>query len=162
MTIRRISLFCLIILISNSVFATAPLHDFLTYQGRTIAIYPEECCWLKKPRSKELDRIQKENIEQRSCSAIGGPVSKIKLEKNKLYLIGLYQCGGDLPLNQVYPQFKQPPLATWLTGTYRSDFNYLCHKGHIPISEINLTFTVKEGIVTSISTVKKDKSICKE
>jgi len=160
MTKNCISFFCLIFLINHNAFATEPLHDQLTYQGHTGNIFPSECCWLNKPRSTELDKIERDNIEKRSCSAIGGPVSKLKLEKNKLYLTSLYQCGGDLPLSEVYPKFKQPPLAIWLTGTYHSNLNFLCHKGHKLIYEFNHTFIVKEGIVTSKSTVKNDKSTC--
>ncbi len=161
MATRRISFFCLILLTTQNIFATQPLYDQLTYQGYTGYIFPSECCWLKKPRSKKLDKIQKDNIEKRSCSAIGGPVSKLKLENNKLYLTSLYQCGGDLPLSDVYPKLKQPALATWLTGTYKVKLNEIClTKGYNSVYEFHHTLIVKEGILTSISTTKNDKSTC--
>lgn len=161
MSINRISILCLILLVVQNVSATELLIDQITYQGYKGNIFPSECCWLKKPKSKELSRIERNNIEKRTCTAIGGPVSKLELVKDKLYLTSLYQCGGDLPLSEVYPELKQPALAVWLSGTYQASLNSLClNKYYETIYEFRHTLTVEKGIVTSISTTKNDRTAC--
>ncbi len=148
---------------TKSLFATEPLHDELTFEGHTGNIFPSKCCWLKKPDSKKLREIERDIIENRSCSAIGGPVSKLKLENNKLFLTSLYQCGGDIELSEVYPEFTEPALAVWLSGTYYTNLNYLCrNKKGKPVYEFEHTLIVNKGIVTSKTTVNNDKSSCVE
>lgn len=109
---KRILLFCLLLFSAQSVMATQPLIDQLTSEGYKGIIFPEDCCWLKKPKSRKLTKLARES----SCSAIGGPVSNIKLENDQLFLTGLYKCGGDISLSEVYPKFGEQELATWLSG----------------------------------------------
>ncbi len=158
---NRLFLLCLILFSTQSVIATEPLHDELTSQGNKGDIFPSKCCWLNKPDSKELRKIQRDIIEKRSCSAIGGPVSKLKLEKDKLFLTSLYKCGGNIELSEVYPSFKKTELAVWLTDTYHANLNYLCRdKNGKPVYEIELKLIVDKGIVMSKSTVTNNKSAC--
>ncbi len=153
--------FIVFLLSTQSMSATEPLHDTLSYQGQTGNIFPEKCCWLKKPESKELRALEIKIMEQGRCSAIGGPVSQLKLEDKKLFLTGLYKCGGDIPLSDVYPAFTKPALAVWLSGTFHSNLKYLCHnkKGRM-VFETEMTLVVEKGLVIKNTKKINDKSSC--
>ena len=155
---NRILFFWCILFTTQGAIATEPLHDKLIYQGHTGNIFSLKSSWLKKPKSKELTEIIR---NMGFCSAIGGPVSKLKLENNKLYLTSLYKCGGDIELSEVYPKLTTPALATWLTGTYLVNLNYLCrnNKGRF-VYRVELSLKVNKGIVSSIKTINNDKSTC--
>lgn len=154
---KYILLFGLLLLSAQSVIATEPLVDQLTAEGYDGIIFPEKCCWLEKPKSKKLKKLARES----SCSAIGGPISNIKLEDDRLFLTGLYKCGADILLSEVYPKFGQQQLATWLNGTYYAKLNYLClDKSYTNVYEFEHTLIVKKGIVVSKETIVNDKSTC--
>ncbi len=154
---KHILLFCLLLFSAQSVMATQPLIDQLTSDGYDGIIFPKKCCWLEKPKSRKLKKL----IRESSCSAIGGPVSNIKLEDDRLFLTSLYRCGSDIALKEVYPKFGEQELAKWLSGTYYAKLNYLClDKSYKNVYEFEHTLIVNKGIVLSKETVVNDKSNC--
>lgn len=53
-------------------FATEPLHDQLTIDAEQGQIFPEKCCWIDLPESRQLQELR---LSDR-CSALGGPVGQ--------------------------------------------------------------------------------------
>lgn len=158
---KRLFFFCALLFSAQSVMATEPLHDRLSYQGYEGNIFPSECCWLEKKDSRQLRELQGKIFREQSCSAIGGPVSDLKLEDDKLFLTSLRVCGGDIALSKIYPKTEQPIFADWLTDTYSTQFNYLCHnEDNRSVYEFEHTLVVEKGILMSKETIVNDRSTC--
>src|SRR3546814_4697609 len=43
-------------LAGSPAYATEPLHDLVTMDGKTGFLFPDKCCWVKLPSSDKLDR----------------------------------------------------------------------------------------------------------
>src|SRR3546814_18528393 len=79
-------------LAGSPAYATEPLHDLVTMDGKTGFLFPDKCCWVKLPSSDKLDAAK---LEGTQCSAIGGPVGNFELADGKLLLRRLRACDGD-------------------------------------------------------------------
>ena len=158
--LSRICFFFFFIAIVEKTFATEPLHDQYVLGEKSGRIFPSECCWMSLPPSERLTAMKKAEV---GCSAIGGPVGEFKLQSGKLWLTGLLTCGGEVSLRKVYPDFENPALANWLTGTFKTQVGFLCYDNSAePIYSVKQVLTVEEGVVTSLSETKNDTSACSE
>jgi hypothetical protein len=153
----RAALLLALLLSSQLSSATEPLHDHLVFGNRSGVIFPPKCCWVDLPKTERLQAMRKAE----RCSAIGGPVGQFKYEAGQLWLTGLYRCGGPVPLKDVYPDFDNPALAVWLSGTFHARLDWLCRdkQGRF-VYGTELTLTVERGTVTAVSEANYDKSSC--
>jgi hypothetical protein len=147
----------LLLALASSALATEPLLDQLTIRDQRGPIFPEKCCWLGLPESKQLRSAR---LAER-CSAIGGPVGQYKLERNRLWLVGLYACRGGIPLKAIYPALPNPALAEWLSGKFFAMVDWLCRsQSGVPVYRKELQLTVKRGIVVSSKEKLNDDGAC--
>lgn len=102
------------LLASQNVLATDPMNDRLNYEGNWGSIATATGGRIDIPNSEQLNAMQRSYFENRSCTAPGAPAASLKLDNDKLYLLNLYDCSGDIPLSKIYPELKQPVLANWL------------------------------------------------
>lgn len=110
---------------SGGGFATEPLHDHVVIEGKAGLLLPETCCWVKLPPSPALSAAKR----SQRCSALGGPVGNFRLQDNKLILVSLRTCSGELPLQQFYAGAPKEMAATWLSGKFRVELDPLCTTG---------------------------------
>lgn len=137
--------------------ATEPLVDQVSVGERTGVIWPKKCCWVGLPSS---DKLREVAIAER-CSAIGGPVGVFRLDHGKLFLTALYRCGGPFPVQEIYPQYKSPQLADWVSGLYSAKLDWLCRdSASRPIYRTELELEIKDGIVTILKERTNDSSAC--
>jgi hypothetical protein len=141
--------------------ATEPLHDLLEFGTMKGVLLPSKCCWVDLPATKRLREVRMAEFGQ--CSAVGGVVGRFKYEDGKIWLVGLYKCGGSIPLKEIYPEFESPTLATWLNGTFEAKFDWLCEdKNGYYVYKSVIKLVVDEGRVSSFSETKYDKSSCRD
>lgn len=137
----------------HAAMATEPLLDTIEIGNEHGLFMPEQCCWIKlpdTPRLREAKRAQR-------CTAVGGPVGRFRLEGDRLLLVGLRVCSGDIPLHAVYPDLAGPTPASWLNGTFHVLVNRTCTSGKgVDSHRDTMTLSVKDGIVTTMSR-KRDK-----
>lgn len=137
--------------------ATEPLHDQLIIDSQSGQIFPEKCCWVDLPDSELLRSAR---LAER-CSAIGGPIGQFKLAEDRIWLSGLYRCGGALPLKSFFPNLPDPALAEWLSGKFFARVDYLCRNqagALVYRREINLV--IQHGVVKSREEKVNDDSSC--
>lgn len=151
-----ILLFCMAVAMPG--FATEPLHDQYDADGLTGRIFPSECCWLQLPASTRLSEMKK---AEQGCSAIGGPVGTFKLDGGKLWLTGLYKCGGPVDLHEVYPDRESPVLADWLNGTFKTQLGFVCYDKQMrQVYQLEQVLTVEGGVVRDVVETSNDVSAC--
>jgi len=149
---------CFVFGFISSVFASEPLHDRLIIGESEGIIFPEKCCWLDLPKSKKLRELK---FKQR-CSAIGGPVGIFTLADGKLWLTGLRVCGGEISLNEVYPDRSSNTFANWLNGKFYAYMDFLCRISKSKkIYKTELELNVEKGVVISKRVISNDESACK-
>ncbi len=151
--------FGLLFLLSAATFpseATRPLIDTIVVGEESGEILPEECCWVKLPKTESLTAAKLAE----SCSAIGGPVGRFELIGEQIWLVGLLRCGGEMPLSYVYPDMPARVPATWLNGTYFVNLSPRCF-GPMGAEKNrkHLTLRVAAG-VASIQAQRIDESEC--
>ena len=137
-----------LLLASLSCYATRPLMDSINYDGRSTIVWSDDRPWLDLPENEKFTELRR----TQRCSAIGGPRAKWRLEDNRLWLVGLFKCGGDIPLENVYGN-SESILATWITG------NLLTHKGKllcrefygVGIYETTIVLRIKNGILMGVT-----------
>lgn len=100
-----------LLLASLHCHSSTPLMDSIEYDGQTTIAWPDDKPWFDLPANEKLTELRR----TQRCSAIGGPRAKWRLENGRLWLIGLFVCGRDIPLENVFVS-PQPILATWITG----------------------------------------------
>lgn len=131
--------------------ATLPLMDTVEYQGQTTVV-----AWLAFPQNDAIQEIRREE----RCSAIGAPRATWRIVDDRLWLTGLFKCGGDISLKSVYGGSGEPMLAEWISGpleTYRGKQLCSSEMGWPGIHERTLVFHVERGVVMKISeTVNTD------
>lgn len=154
-------LFCILFLMTFCLpaMATRPLMDQIVVGDERGEIFPDKCCWVELPATQLL--VEAKLAER--CSAIGGPVGKFALIDNKLWLEGLFRCGGDIPLKQIYPDSSGPVPARWLNGKHVLKLTHLClaldgAQVYRRVLEIN----VVRGDVTVIKETLVDTTACPE
>ena len=149
---------CFVFGFISNAFATEPLYDRLIIGESEGIIIPEKCCWLDLPKSKKLRELK---FKQR-CSAIGGPVGIFTLADGKLWLTGLRVCGGEISLNEVYPDRSDNIFANWLNGKFNAYMDFLCRNSKSKIIyKTELELYVEKGIVISKKLISNDESVCK-
>jgi len=159
MQLLRFLILLLAISASPICAATEPLVDQFSVGERTGVIWPKKCCWVGLPSSEKLRELA---IAER-CSAIGGPVGVFRLDHGKLLLAALYRCGGPFPIQDIYPEFKSPHLADWVSGLHSARLDWLCRDAaNRPIYRTELELEIKEGVVTVLSERTNDSSTCNE
>jgi len=137
--------------------ATEPLRDILHIEGQSGPFAPEECCWVDLPRTERLIAAKR----AQRCSAIGGPVGRFQLWEDRIWLIGLYRCGGDMQLDEIYPEMEGPTLASWLNGQFSVRLELMCFtEGAMPVFRTTHSFVVEHGEVVETQTETHDGSDC--
>ena len=122
--------------------------DSIEYDKRITIVWPDDKPWLDLPVNEKFTELRR----TQRCSAIGGPRAKWRLEDNRLWLVGLFKCGGDVPLENVYGN-PQPILAAWITG------NLLTHKGRllcresygVGLYETTIVLRIENGILMGVT-----------
>jgi hypothetical protein len=149
--------FSLLMAVAPSLSATQPLADTLVIGNERGPIHPEKCCWLELPKTERL--IAAKRAEE--CSAIGGPVGRFELVGQEMWLVGLSRCSGDMPLEQVYPEFGDRVQANWLSGVFFAKFSPMCitQDGQQAYRTV-LRLEVGSGVVSSVQRSELDGSIC--
>ncbi|MCL2591337.1 MAG: hypothetical protein FWD67_10810 [Betaproteobacteria bacterium] len=133
----------------------------MTIDGQEGYIFPEKCCWLGLPGNERLAAVLDE--EWMNCSAIGGVVGRFRIADGKIWLAGLYKCGGDIPLKDIYPEMDSPAHATWLSGVFYAKVDgHMCNVWPIYRDQYRITYRLelKDGIVTSMQ--RQDNEICQD
>lgn len=129
--------------------ATTPLIDSVEFEGQTLKIFPVKRTWLELPSSEKLDELRR----QQRCTAIGGPRAKWKIVENRLWLVGLFQCGGAISLESVYGGTGEPILAEWVSEiVIAREGKGLCRSisFDIGISEFTTAFEFENGILKRV------------
>jgi len=141
--------------------ATEPLHDSLTVDEQHGPFFPEKCCWVDKLETRKFIEARMAEILG-GCTAIGGPVGGFRLAEGKIWLIGLYKCGGSVPLKEIYPELGDPIFANWLNGVFFASLDRICvlqhDRKHVYRTELRLE--VKNGVVTDTQRQQTDEAIC--
>jgi hypothetical protein len=136
--------------LSRASEATVPLFDRLEVEGQSAMLRDVKGGWLPLPRSERLQEL----VRAERCSAIGGPRGKYRISDGKLWLVGLFRCGGNITLESVYGGTGEPMLAEWISGDLVSDRGKpLCiRRGFFapPIYERRMMFRVDRGVVTDL------------
>jgi len=134
------------------------LHDFVTIDGQDGQIFPEKCCLIELPKSEGLSAAR--NIE--NCSAIGGPVGRFRIADGKIWLVGLFRCAGDIPLEDIYPEMENPAHATWLSGVFYAAINFMCRKPNSFGSLYRTTFRleIEKGVISNMQRKENDEAAC--
>ncbi len=154
---KQIAILLALTLLLPVASATEPLHDQLMIDSYRGQIFPEKCCWVDLPESELL---RKARLSER-CSAIGGPVGQFRLAEDKIWLTGLYRCGGELPLKSVFPNLPDPALADWLTGKFIARLDYLCrNQTGAPVYRREISLVIERGVVKSRVEKANDESLC--
>lgn len=138
--------------------ATEPMRDTLQVGERSGRFIPEECCWVDLPRTERLIAARRAQL----CSAIGGPVGRFELRGEEVWLAGLRVCGGEMPLDEIYPEMTGPTPATWLNGRFRIDLDFLCRKwgSTMPVFGTTKHFDIEQGKVVRAETETRDDTEC--
>jgi hypothetical protein len=164
----KILLMCLLAgcLISPAICsATPPLSDTLIIDKYDGVFFPDEGYWVDLPRTEKFrTAIQKVSI----CSAAGGIVGRFRLADDKIWLVGLYSCGGDIPLEEIYPELDNPALATWLNGVFFAKIDWIpktCNpvtESPINMYRTTLRLKIDNGVVTDMQRQENDVPTCQD
>lgn len=146
------------LLVISSALATEPLYDQLAFGEKTGPIFEQGVGWLPLPNSEQLQILRR----QGQCSAIGGPRGIYKYEADRLWITGLYKCGGPVALEQAYPEMRAPSLAVWVSGKVVAKLGKIvCRKSSgVWVFESELTLEVERGVVKALSETRNDASAC--
>lgn len=142
----------------ESGHATEPLYSQLEIEGMRGLIYPEGKTWVSLPRNEAMRQARRLHM---LCSAIGGPVGRFRIEQDRLWLVGLETCSGEMPVSDIYPGMQLPQLAHWLSGNFVGKVGRNCiTRDHRTAFETTLHFTVDEGQVTEVGRQLWDPTVC--
>ena len=136
--------------------ATVPKMDSIEFDGTATSIWPKGKTWMELPPSKYLDDLQRAE----RCTAIGGPRGKWSIKNDRLWLIGLTRCGGDIGLESVYGGNGDQIFADWITGEVLiHKGKRLCNEGSsgIGIFEKTIVFTFANGHLMSTQEISNAK-----
>ena len=138
-----------LLLLAGTCCATSPLMDQLEYEGEWNVVTPRGRPWLELLENEKTQEIRR----QARCSAIGGPRAKWRVSDGRLWLVGLFRCGGDIKLETVYGGNGEPILADWITAdlvTQRGKTLCRPQYGGAGILETSIFIKVERGVVTHI------------
>lgn len=141
-----------ILMWSGASLATAPLMDSIEFEGRRTTAWPSDKPWLDLPPSTLLTELRRKE----HCSAIGGPRARWRVEDGRLWLVGLFSCGGDIRLADVYGGTGEPIFADWITGkvmTHRG--KQLCKEPNrgIGLFETTIILDIYKGTLSNVEAV---------
>lgn len=139
--------------------ATQPLFDQYTDGHRKGYLFPAECCYVELPDDRRIRKLRYQRMG--SCSAAGGPVGVFRREGGKLWLTGMADCSGEIPLKSVYAHLEGPVVATWLSGTFKAQLDQCYDAGIQPRYAVTHTLVIEKGVVKSVAETRNDVSDCK-
>lgn len=124
--------------------------DLLEYEGVWNIVTPSGGTWIELLENEKTREIRRKE----GCSAIGAPRAKWKVSDNRLWMVGLFKCGGEIKLETVYGGNGEPISAEWVTEdlvTQRG--KTLCHPhyGGAGILETSIFIRVRRGVVTQVA-----------
>lgn len=156
--VPRVAFFSLTLGFAALCPATEPLTDVLIVGNDSGPFWPEKCCWIDLPKTERL--VEARRAEE--CSALGGPVGRFQLEDNKIWLVGLRRCRGDVPLHDIYPELDNPSQATWLNGVLFAKIAPMCITQHGErLYRTTLRLEVKKGVVTHLQREEHAEAACR-
>jgi hypothetical protein len=155
--LQGIVLLVLALMAAGGALATEPLVDQYADGARVGRIYPSDCCWVELRDNERIWQIRRKEF---GCTALGGPVGRFRLEDGKLWLTGLMKCGGDIPLQEVYPDMKGPAVAEWLSGTFKTVLDYRCWANGQSVYAASQELVVEKGVVRSLKETAHDLGVC--
>lgn len=140
-----------LLLISNKVFATHQIPDYLIIGKDTLQIYsnPLELYFKNKKRPK----IFNDSCSLTSCWR--GYIAYFKVQNDSLFLVDVYDCCQNdkkIELSKILTDrdVKKPIYADWFTGIIMSPsgklLNYI-HMGYNSIYEKEIDYFFKKGIL---------------
>lgn len=137
--------------------ATEPLVSPIRIGEHEGIVFPE------KPGSMDLPRtpaLREARLAQR-CSALGGPVGRFEVSDDRIWLVGLYRCGGNFASEEIYPEMRGPVVADWLNGSFKAPLDFQCHALWGPrVYKHTARFEVRDGVVSGLRFEANDDSIC--
>ena len=147
--IALLTLSVLVLLAPGVSHATEPLADRVEIGGLEGRLRRAGPGWLDLPHSERLRAL----ALQERCTAVGGPRGKYRIASGRLWLHGLYRCGGDVNLSDVYPDRRGPMLATWVTGELLAELGrFICHASDgTSVFEKSMRIVVESGRVTALN-----------
>lgn len=116
--IAALSLFAM----ASAAWALMPIRATVTIDGNDGHIVSEPCCAVKVPENERVLAIRRAS----NCRSGNLPVGRFDLAAGKLWLVALLGCQGTIPLQDVYPEWTSPVVASWLTGTFHLDIRESC------------------------------------
>lgn len=155
----RILFGALSVLAIGHAHATQPLFDQYTDGQRSGYIFPAECCYLELPDDRRIRDLRRQQMG--SCSAPGGPTGVFRREGGKLWLTGLAECRGPVPLKALYAHLEGPVVAEWLSGTFTVRLDQCYSEGLQLKYAVTQTLMIEKGVVKSVAETQNDVSDCK-
>jgi hypothetical protein len=124
--------------------ATCPMFDSVRYQDLDLTIhkntnFPESSAYSQWARTWSF------------CSAINQGRAVYGVAENKVFLLGFRACGSERAAVDIYPGATDRVAASWLNGELEAyGGKSSCLSGMCPIGDTKFTFTVQDGVVTSV------------
>jgi hypothetical protein len=125
--------------------ATAPLMDTIEYEGSLTSAWPAG----KLPENSKLAEFRRKE----NCTARGGPRANWRIASNRLWLVGLFGCGGKITLGNVYDGAGESIFAEWFSGNINTNRGkQLCTENNfgIGVFEKTITFEFDKGVLTKV------------
>ena len=129
--------------------ATEPLFDHVEIDGESEQLHDIAKGWVELPRNERMREI----VIAEHCSAVGARRGQYLVTNGQLWLRGLYRCGGDIALTDVYPQARGFMAATWVSGQLVAELGAVICRTKEGLQRFTRTaqLTVDAGRVTAIS-----------
>lgn len=147
---KKLIVFCCLLILSSNVFATTQVNEILMYEGKIKPLSSE-------PLEPYFNEQQHPRLRNTTCNGIStgnwrGYVGTWEIKENELYLIKLIKgnCSEkppEIPLTEIFPNQPTPIKATWFSGTLKVPLGKSFYDGLI--YEKELLFTIEKGVVIS-------------
>ncbi len=143
---------------ASRALATEPLQDRIWYHSRAGTVHQSGKGALALPPSAKLRAM----TSAETCSATGGPRGVYRYSNGKIWLVGLHRCSGGVGLHEVYPDVRNPPVASWLNGVLVARLGKLLCKAAsgAPVHEIEVQIKVTKGAVDSVAEALGSTRMC--
>jgi len=166
MNIQRLlpTLVFTLVLGNPAVCLASELLDSLIVGEQNGIFFPDKCCWVDLPRTERFLAT----VEECPSLDIGGIVGNFRLADNKIWLVGLDSCRGDIPLEKIYPELGNPAPATWLNGIFFAKINSnskTCNpmtETPIPMYLTTLRLKIENGAVIDMQRQENEVPSCQD
>ena len=148
MVLLRVATAAFFLLGAAPALAAEPLADRIWYHTRAGTVHFAGKGVIALPPSAKLRAM---TIAE-TCSYVGGPRGVYKYVGGKIWLVGLHRCSGGIGLPEVYPDLRNPPVASWVNGVLVARLGrLLCISASgEPVHEAQVRLTVNNGTVIAL------------